>query len=515
MLRRVHRLPLAPGEADLAVLRPKGSVTFLSTGHDIVLKPSRRPMEMRWTMSDDRPVNRMILLALVLGTFMTALDATIVSVALPTIAQELGEAGHDTRNISWVLLIYTLMLCCFILLWSKVGSRKGYKKTFIAGVWIFVLSSFLIGVCGLFPDLGLGAIILLRALQGIGAGMVTAMSLAMVSIYLPKSSRGASIGAIVLAGSAGTAFGPALGGILASFHWSFIFFINVPVGALCLYLCWRHIRGEEHLEDSGKKLDVLGAVLIFAMVFTLIYYLNQGEDIGWTSDSSIVIVVLLMLFAGAAYWRESTSEDPLISTSILDNLYIRRGCTINMLLFMAMAGSYLLLPYYLQFDKGYDTIEYGFILIANSVGMMLAGSLVGRIADRTGENRKFVIIGAMISALGFFMMMRFDDDTGLAWILLSLVVMGTGVGMASVACTGLSFARIPEGQESQLSGLTNTFRQAGSSAGVAILNAVFMSSVVLAPLDLTPGFRHAFFIAAVICLVAFVMASGLKDAGRI
>ncbi len=457
--------------------------------------------------------SRLVLFALVLGTFMTSLDATIVSVALPTIAEELGEAGHDTQNISWVLLIYTLMLCCFIVLWSKVGSRKGYRRTFMLGVLVFVLSSFLIGLCGLFPGLGLGAIIALRALQGVGAGMVAAMALAMVTIYMPRSVRGASIGAITLAASAGMAFGPALGGILTSFHWSYIFFINVPVGVLCLYLCWRQMKVEEHLEGTGKKLDVAGAVLIFAMLFTLIYYLNQGDDIGWTSDTSVMVVVLLMVLAGAAYWRETRAEDPLISLAVLDNLYIRRGCTINMLLFMTLAGSYLLLPYYLQFEKGFDTTEYGFILIANSVGMMLAGPIVGKITDRSGDYRKFVLIGSFVSALGFFMMMRFNESTGIAWILVSLLVMGVGVGMASVACTGLSFSRIPEGQESQLSGLTNTFRQAGNASGVAILNAIFMSSIVLQPeLSLTPGFRHAFFIAAFICLLAFVMATGLRNA---
>ncbi len=463
-------------------------------------------------MSDDQPVNKIILLALVLGTFMTALDATIVSVALPTIAEELGEAGHDTQNISWVLLIYTLMLSCFILLWSKVGSNIGYRKVFMAGISVFVLSSFLTGMCGFVEELGLLSIVLFRAMQGIGASMVVATSMAIVNTYIPKGIRGASIGAVTLAASAGSAFGPALGGILTSFHWSCIFFVNIPIGIVCLLLCGG--ISDKREERGRRKLDVVGAVLVFAMMFGLIYYLNNGQGLGWTSDASILLIIAIMIASSAAFWWEGRVEDPLVSREVLGNQYIRRGCTINMLLFLTMAGSYLLLPYYLQLEKGFSTMEYGFILIANSVAMMLAGFIVGRIADRTGENRKLVIIGAMACALGFFMMARFDSGTSLLWILLSLAVMGAGLGTATVACTGLSFARIQEGQEGQLSGLANTFRQAGSSAGVAILNAVFMSSVVLEPLDLTPGFRHAFFIAAVICLVAFVMASGLKDADR-
>ncbi len=463
-------------------------------------------------MTEQAPNNRMILMALVLGTFMTALDATIVSVAIPTMAAELGEAGHDTQNISWVLLIYTLMLGCFVMMWSKVGSIKGYKKVFMTGVAVFATTSLFIGMCGLFPAVGLRAIIALRAVQGLGAGMVMAMSLAMVSTYLPKEVRGASIGAVTLSTSAGTAFGPAIGGILTTFHWSYIFFINVPIGIICLLMCTRYLTVPERLEPTSGKLDVVGAALLFVMLFMIILYLNQGQDIGWTSEQGLAMIVVAMLAAGGVFWWEGRAADPLISLGMLGNTMVRRCCLITMLLFMTMAGSYLLLPYYLGYVKGYETMEFGFILIANSVGMMAAGPLVGRMADRTGQNRMFVVAGTLICALGFFMMTRFAADTGLVWIVLSLFVMGAGIGMAMVASTNLSFGYISEGENGQLSGLVNTFRQAGNSSGVAILNAVFMSSIVLVPtINLIPGFRHAFFVAVVIVMMAFVVAMGLKD----
>jgi len=459
--------------------------------------------------------NKIILFALVLGTFMTALDTTIVSVALPTMAEELIQAGHDTSNISWVLLIYTLMLSCFILLWSKIGSNKGYKKVFMAGVAIFALTSLMIGLCGFIKELGLNAIILLRAVQGLGAGMVTAMSLAMVSSYLPKEMRGSAIGAVTLAASAGTAFGPAIGGILTTFHWSFIFFINVPIGLLCLILCTKYMHVKENLENAGNRLDYIGALLLFVMIFSLIYYLNKGSEIGWMSDLGIALIAVTMIAAGLVFWWEQKSKDPLISIDLIRNPNICRSSLVAMLLFMAMAGSYLLLPYYLQFVQGYETMEYGFILIANSVGMMIMGPIVGKLADRTGKNKRFVVAGALVCAVGFYMMMLFDANTGLPWILISLFVMGAGIGMALVASTNLAFEYISEGQNGQLSGLTNTFRQAGSSSGVAILNAVFMAFIVTSPaVNLIPGFKHAFFIAIIIALLGFVVAMGLRDKPR-
>ena len=466
-------------------------------------------------MTEGQPNTKIILFALVLGTFMTALDATIVSVALPTMAEELLEAGHDTSNISWVLLIYTLMLCCFILLWSKLGSNKGYKKVFMTGVGVFAASSLMIGLCGFFPGLGLNAIILLRAVQGLGAGMVTAMSLAMVSSYLPKEIRGSSIGAVTLAGSAGTAFGPAIGGILTTFHWSYIFFINVPIGLLCLFLCFKYMHVKENLENAKSKLDYTGAALLFIMLFTLIYYLNKGPDIGWTSELGIGLIFLMMIAAGLVFWWEQRTKDPLVDMELIRNPMILRSITVTMLLFMAMAGSYLLLPYYLQYVQGYETMEYGFILIANSIGMMIMGPIVGKLADRTGRNKRFIVAGALVCAVGFYMMMLYNDSTGLGWILLSLFVMGAGIGMAMVACTNLSFEYITGGQNGQLSGITNTFRQAGSSSGVAILNAVFMGFIVTVPaVNLIPGFKHAFFVAIIIALLAFVIGMGLKDKER-
>jgi len=338
------------------------------------------------------------------------------------------------------------------------------------------------------------------------------MSLAMVSSYLPKEIRGSSIGAVTLAASAGTAFGPAIGGILTTFHWSYIFFINVPIGLLCLFLCARYMNVGENRELTDGKLDYVGAGLLFVMIFSLIFYLNQGQDIGWMSEVGIALVVVIMVFAGLVFWWEQRVADPLISLNMIRTTNVRRGCIVAMLLFMAMAGSYLLLPYYLQFVKGYETMEYGFILIANSVGMMAVGPVVGKLADRTGKNKRFVVAGALVCALGFLMMTGFNNDTDLIWILLSLFVMGAGVGMALVASTNLSFDSISEEENGLLSGLTNTFRQAGSSSGVAILNCIFMSGIILSPtVNLIPGFRHAFFIAMIIALLGFVVAMGLKD----
>ena len=461
---------------------------------------------------------KIVLIALILGIFMTSLDATIVSVAIPTMNEEFGGAGHDTSNISWVLLIYTMMLSSFILLWSKLGSNKGYKKVFVTGVLVFTLSSLAIGLCGLNPDLGLGIVILLRAVQGLGAGMVMAMSLSMTTTYLPAAVRGSSIGAVTLAASCGTALGPALGGLLTTIHWSYIFFINVPIGLICVFLCLRYMRVKENIPENPPKTDLLGVVFMLMMMFSLIYYLNKGQDIGWMSDVGIILLATTFAGAGLLFWWEQRASDPLVSMKLITNSNILKANLVVMLMFMAMAGSYLLLPYYFEYLKGMETVEYGFILIANSAGMMASGPLVGKITDRTGDNRTFVVIGTVLAAIGFIMMMSFSPDTGLPYILLALFVMGAGLGMALVCSTNLAYGYIAEDENSQLSGQTQTFRQAGSSAGVAVLNAVFVANLAIGAGStaavLMPAFRHAFFVAVVLAMMAFVIAMASKNAGK-
>jgi len=455
---------------------------------------------------------KMILVSIVLGTFMASLDATIVAVALPTMASEYVRAG-DTTDISWVLLGYTLALCCFILLWGKLGNRVGYRKIFVTGVGIFTVMSLLIGILGTFGG-SLEEIIAMRLIQGMGAGMIMSMGLAMVNIYMPNT-RGRAVGTITLAASAGTAFGPAIGGLLCHFDWSYIFFINVPIGIICLLMCFKYMSAVTEHPDRSKKLDYVGVILMVVMMFSLIYFLNTGNDNGWTSNTSIVLVFVALMFAGALAWWERRSKDPLVSVRIMRIKDVVGGNIVSLLLFAGMAGTYLLLPYFLELCQGYSTVEMGLILIANSVGMMVVGPAVGKMSDKTGMNSRIVSAGCLIMAVGFLMFTFLSAGSGLLYILIALFVMGAGAGMALVSDTNLCLGYAKDGESGEMSGLINTFRQAGSTAGVALMESVFAASVVVSTVfvtsDLLTGFRPAFFVAMVMALIAFAISMFVKD----
>ena len=303
--------------------------------------------------------------------------------------------------------------------------------------------------------------------------------------------------------------------LFRSIHWSYIFFINVPIGLICVFLCLRYMHVEENLSGS-KGLDYAGVLFMFIMMFALIYYLNKGQDIGWMSNEGMLLMAITFLAAGLLFWWEQRVSDPLVSMRLIKDGNILKANMITMVMFMAMAGSYLLLPYYLAYVKGMETIQYGFVLIANSVGMMASGPAVGRITDRTGDHRVFIIAGTLTAAFGFFLMMGFSPDTSLAYILLALFIMGAGMGMALVSCTSLAYGYIRPEENSQLSGQTTTFRQAGSSIGVAVLNATFMANLAYGAVTvagiLEAGFKHAFFVAVVMALFGFVLAMSTRNA---
>lgn len=453
-------------------------------------------------------------MAVMLGTFMASLDATIVAVALPTMAVDFSEAG-STTNVTWILLGYTLALCCLILLWGKLGNRIGYGKIFISGVAVFSIMSLIIGLLGTIVESSLMAIIILRVAQGAGAGMIMSMGLAIVNSSMPKETRGRSVGTITLMASMGTAIGPVFGGILCNFHWSYIFFINVPIGLLCLFLFFSSSSTIIDTQKKSEKLDVIGTILMVVMMFSLIYFLNQGNSNGWTSETSIVLVMVGLIVAGLLAWWEQRVSDPVIPMRLMAIGDVVKENLTALLVFAGMAGTYLLMPYYLEMCLGYDTINMGLILIANSIGMMAVGPLVGKISDRTGNNRRMVSVGCLISAVGFIMMAMLTVDSPLWYILLSLFVMGAGAGMTLVAATNLCLGYSNESESGEASGLINTFRQAGSTAGVAILESIFAASITLSAItdasDMMIGFRHAFFVAMLLSMVAFVISMFVKD----
>jgi len=290
----------------------------------------------------------------------------------------------------------------------------------------------------------------------------------------------------------------------------------VPIGILCLLMCAKYMSAVSETLKRDQKLDTVGTVFMVLMMFTLVYFLNTGNGNGWTSETSIGLMFLIMIFAGLLVWWEQRVADPLISLRLMGQRDVVEGNAVALLLFAGMAGTYFLLPYFLELCQGYSTVEMGLIIIANSVGMMVVGPAVGRHSDRTGLNSRVVSLGCLIMAAGLLMMVHLAADTSLWYILLALFIMGAGTSIALVADTNLCLGYAEKDESGEVSGLINTFRQAGSTAGVAITEAVFAASVTFTALGFSPsalmtGFRPAFVVTTLLVLIAFVLSMHVKD----
>jgi len=444
---------------------------------------------------------------------MTALDTTIVSVALPTLAGEFATGG-TTADVSWILLAYTITLCSFLLLWAKLGTNIGYKNIFILGTVIFTVTSLIIGLAGYLPGITLNWIIILIGIQGIGAGMVTAMGLAIIAFYLPKDYSATGVSFTTIAASAGTACGPALGGILTQFHWSLIFFINVPIGIICIIMAMKAI-GKITISSEKKKVDYIGALLLFIMLVSIIYYFEKGSNIGWMSTTGIALIFIAAISAGLLLRWEQKCADPIIPMRLMNVKDVVGANVVSMILFAGIAGSCMLLPYYMQLQLGFSTLKLGIILITMSVGMLAAGSVVAKITKDKGMNNVSITLGCIVAGIGFLIMMFYPSDESIVTYLLlisSLFVLGMGAGMAVMGSTNLCYTRTLPEENGQASGVINTFREGGASIGVAILSAIFSMSII--GINLMSGFKPAFFAGTIMMLIAFVLSMRLRDAKK-
>ncbi|WP_400260119.1 MFS transporter [Candidatus Methanomassiliicoccus intestinalis] len=460
---------------------------------------------------------KLILISISIGTLMTALDATIVNIAIPTISEEFGATAGTS---SWILLAYTLMLACFMLLWGKLGAISSYKKIFLIGVGIFTASSLVLGLAGFIESLGIMTIIIMRAVQGLGAGMIMSMNLAMVTSYISPAVRGSAMGIITLMASLGTALGPALGGVLTSVHWSLIFFINVPIGLACILMSIKSMSSiaTNSSSQDKKSIDILGAILLFFALFSFIYLMDVGKG-NWTSPTVIALAIATIVFLVLIYFQEKRAKDPIINARMLTEKNILFSCIANLLMFGAMAGCYFFLPYYLEGVLRQTTMSAGLILVANSIGVMVAGILVGKLMDKSGECRKYALAGCLVTAVGFITMLSYDLNTSIIQVIATLLLMGFGMGLTLVPIGNIIFTHTVTGEEGAASSFINTFRQMGSSVGLAIMQAVFIAvwtiNAILTRPELVErvieGFHVVFIVCALFAVIAFVLMLIVRD----
>ncbi len=469
-------------------------------------------------MSDPSPNQKMspkdllIVIVVALGSFMAGLDATIVNIALPTIAKTLDIS---TVTSSWVLNAYLIILVSLLLAASRLGDMKGYKNLFLGGFALFTLGS---ALCGFSSTIGM--LIAARMLQAVGGAAIAALGAVMVTSYLSASVRGQALGIVAMFTMLGAALGPVIGGFLTSvYSWPYIFYVNVPVGIIAILLGIRILPSKPPVAPNSK-LDIPGVLLVFVALSSLIYGLTTIQ--GATPIAGGIVIIVSFVFWLLFFARERQGKEPLINLRLFSN----RAYTFQnfgvMLAQLTMAGVMVLMPFYLEMVKGVTTGNSGAILLALPVGMILTAPIAGKISDVIGT-KKPILVGFVIGTIALFLLSTLSPESSIGHVSIYLFLLGAGTGIAFSPLNSAVMGESPVQDRGATSGLLKMMTNLGSSLGVALVMLVAtlslgpqlakVSAHALPAKDLAGAFDTAFFFLTVMEVIAIVLMLAVRDKG--
>jgi EmrB/QacA subfamily drug resistance transporter len=432
---------------------------------------------------------RWVLLATVLGSGLAMLDATVVNIALPTIGRDL-DAGLS--SLQWVVNAYTLTLAGFLLLGGALGDRYGRRRIFLLGVVWFAGASVL---CAAAPSAE--ALIAARALQGIGAALLTPGSLAIIEASFAPDDRAAAIGAWSGLGGIMTALGPFLGGwLVESASWRWIFLINLPFAAVVVWVGLRHVP-ETMNEEAPDGLDITGAVLTVLGLAGIIGGLTRGPEAGWADPATLVALLGGLVCLGAFVAVEQRTPHPLVPLAIFASAQFTAANVVTFVVYAALTGAFFLLPIQLQTIAGFTPIASGAALLPITFLMLLGSPGAGRLATRIGP-RVPMSLGPVVAGVGLLLLTGIGSSSSY-WIdvLPGVVVFGCGLTLTVAPLTATVLGAAPAQFAGVASAVNNDVARTAGLVAVAVLpplagitNEDFGSAT-----DLADGFRIAMIIA--------------------
>jgi EmrB/QacA subfamily drug resistance transporter len=439
---------------------------------------------------------RWVLLVTVLGSGLVALDATVVNVALPAIGQDFG-AG--LMGLQWIVNAYALTLAGLLLLGGSLGDRYGRRRLFVFGILWFAVASL---ICAIAPNTP--SLIVARALQGVGAALLTPGSLAIIETTFHPEDRSAAIGAWSGLGGVMIAIGPVVGGYLTTaMSWRWIFFINLPFAALAAWAAMQHLP-ESRQETAAGRLDYVGAVLAALGLGGVVFALTVGPD-GWKTPIVLVTGVAGIITLVSFVLVERSSRHPLLPLAIFRSRQFTAANAVTFVIYGALGGALFLFPLQLQRVVGLSALESGSALIPMTILMLLLSPLAGRISQRTGP-RVPMTLGPFVAAVGLALLVRVGPAGGY-WITIlpAVVVFGLGLSITVAPLTATVLAAAGPEHAGIASAINNDVARAAGLIAVATLPLVagITGRAALDPHILSAGFRMAMWIAA-----ALVAAGG-------
>jgi EmrB/QacA subfamily drug resistance transporter len=443
----------------------------------------------------------LVLVLICVAQFMVVLDATIVNVALPSIQKDLGLSE---ANLQWIINAYTLVFGGFLLLGGRAGDLLGRKRLFLIGLVIFTSASLLNGLAS-----SSGMLIGFRALQGLGAALISPAALSIVSTtFAEGKERAKALGVWAAIAIGGSAVGLVLGGALTqSFSWPWIFFVNVPVGVVAFVAALRYVP-ESKDEHAHRSYDIGGAVTVTGGLMTLVYAIVKAETKGWGSATTIGFFVLAAALLGSFLVLELRSKEPLVRLSIFR---VRSLLTANIAMFLVGSGMFAMFFFntlYVQRVLDYGPLKAGVALLPFTAGIMLSAGIASTFAPRIGV-RPVAAAGMTLTILGMLLFARMPVGGSYASdVLPPMILASLGMGAVFMPLTLVATTGLEDEDQGLASGLFNTSQQIGGALGLAILSTIAAGRTHgSSPAQLVHGFHYAF--AGAACFVAGALVAML------
>ncbi len=442
------------------------------------------------------------------GLFVQILDATVVNVALPSLAEEFDVA---VTEVDWVVIGFSLSLAAAIPAAGWFGDHFGSKRVFLSALGLFTVASALCGVAG-----SLNQLIIFRILQGLGAGLIVPVGSAMLFRAYPLNERAKAANAVLSVAVIAPAVGPVLGGLIVeTASWRWIFYVNLPVGLVAFTLGMAWLR--DGPEDNPGALDIRGLVLSSGGLALIVYALSVAPDRGWTDQVTVICGGLGVVSIVALVIVEMRIEEPILKLRLYGGRLFRTLNLVSVFLYAGFVSQIFMLTLYLQRLRGYSALEAGLTQCPQAIGIFLFSNLVGgRVYQDIGPRKMLVVgsLGASSTTLAFAMA---GLDTPVVVLAGLMFLRGVSMGACFLAVQAAVYADVSVADTGKATSLFNTQRQASSAVGIAIVATVLTAMAPLGgvgPESGTEGlaaFRGAFLAAGLLLLPSVIASMFVRD----
>ena len=438
---------------------------------------------------------------------LASLGTSIANVALPTLAQAFAASFQD---VQWIVLAYLLAITTLIVSVGRLGDIIGRRRLLLVGIVLFTAASVL---CGIAPTLWL--LIAARAMQGLGAAIMMALTMAFVGETVPKARTGSAMGLLGTMSAIGTALGPSLGGVLiAGYGWRLIFLVNVPLGILALLLAHRHLTADRHVPKAERGgFDTVGTLLLAVTLAAYALAMTIGR--GSFGPLNMALLLAAVLGTGLFVLAEAKAASPLIRLAMFRNPVLSAGLAMSALVSTVVMATLVVGPFYLSRSLGLGQALVGIVMSIGPVISALSGVLAGRVVDRSGAPF-MVIVGLIAMAAGSIALCALPAMFGIAGYIAAIAMLTPGYQLFQAANNTAVMMDVHPDQRGVISGMLSLSRNLGLITGASVMGAVFAfasttTDITTAhPEAIATGMQVTFAVSAILLVVALAIMVGSR-----